>query len=553
MANPSSDLLYGHGANQRRAWIACVMALATLTSCCRATGEGGPTTLDRYVRGRTLVSQALTELGGVEAITHAGGLTVSGEGTFDLSARLQGLRPDEPDSTPIAERLAVDWSDGWVAYESDSRVNHDAPEHVRYIYQGAERVLLIDLLNRWAFWVGGRDAAVDRSRYARMVPHLLLADALDHRSSLRYLGRFTQTDGEFDSVSYTLESGETLTLLFDIQSNRLVGAEFLLDMPLLGDTEVAWRFEAYRYVEGLGLYPGGYRIQLGDRDLKAMNYSSIRAGVERDDLFAAPPDIAVPDPPSALSTQTAALPSPEPEIHRLDDGVYIAPNIRDGFHPLVVEFADFAVVLDTPAGWYEMQQLPPVNWTAGETSSSVGRRLLNLVHRTLPGKPIRYVALTHYHSDHIGGLRPFVAAGATILATPTTVPMVRRAVESSFTIVADELTGTAVTPAIEPVQRERTISDASMTLKLIDVGRNPHADGMLVAYLPRQRLLWVADLFEPLPDNYFPDRARVEVMRWFVEWLDHSGLEPSTIVSIHGTGRVTPEQIEKIRAMESSG
>ena len=38
--------------------------------------------------------------------------------------------------------------------------------------------------------------------------------------------------------------------------------------------------------------------------------------------------------------------------------------------------------------------------------------LLDYITETYPGKPIRYATVGHHHSDHAGGLRPFVAVGA---------------------------------------------------------------------------------------------------------------------------------------------
>lgn len=73
---------------------------------------------------------------------------------------------------------------------------------------------------------------------------------------------------------------------------------------------------------------------------------------------------------------------------------------------------------------------------------------------------------------------------------------------------------------------------------------------MLAVYLPRQRLLYVSDLFEPAGPASFPSPSRIPVMRWFVRWLDRSGLRPERIYSVHGTARVTDEQLAEIRALD---
>ena len=53
----------------------------------------------------------------------------------------------------------------------------------------------------------------------------------------------------------------------------------------------------------------------------------------------------------------------------------------------------------------------------------------------------------------------------------------------------------------------------------------------------------------PAPPERFPDRARIPVMRWFVDWLDASALVPDQIRSMHGYGAVTPQQLDIIRTM----
>ena len=41
--------------------------------------------------------------------------------------------------------------------------------------------------------------------------------------------------------------------------------------------------------------------------------------------------------------------------------------------------------------------------------------LRGLRDQSRPGKPVRYLVLTHHHMDHSGGLRTYVAEGATII------------------------------------------------------------------------------------------------------------------------------------------
>ena len=383
-----------------------------------------------------------------------------------------------------------------------------------------------------------------------MVPHLLLDEALEHRSSLKYLG--SDTEGN-DLVTFSAPSYGAMTLYIDRKSRQLSGVEYLKDMPLLGDTPIRWQFKDYKWVEGIGLYPTGYTVSLKKRLLKDIHYTEIRSSIPQEQLFTVPDSIDVPempDPPANGEPEAAVSEAPPRDPVKLADGVYVFPHIRSGFHPMVIEFDEYLMVVDAPAGWLEMQQLPAMQWVDGATSSSTGRKLIRAIRQKLSGKPIRYVTLTHWHSDHVGGIRPFIDEGSDILASPVTAPMISKAAKNRFTLEPDELTGRDIAPAIEIVKGERAISDGTMEVRLIDVGTNPHADGMLVVYLPKQKILYQSDLFEPIPLRVFPTKSRVPVMKWFVKWLDNSGLEVEKIYAIHAGLRVTEEHLQAIRDLE---
>lgn len=492
----------------------------------------------------------LEALGGSGTLESAGGITLVGRGRFDLSARMQGTRPSNPDFVPLEEQLGIDLEGQRVAYETHARVNPDADEWIRYLYDDQGRMLIVLRLNEAALWVPGDQD--HKRRYARIVPHVLLQDALAQRHTLRHLGRI---EGE-EAVAFALPTGELVTLFFDPATDLLRGFEYLLDLPLLGDTPIRWRFEDYRSVEGLGRHPTGYEIFRRDRLLKEVQYTSIRAGTQGAAVFEAPEGISFPEPPPPIEPDAQQIDTAEmgpghelPEVRSLADGVYLALQVRDGFHVLFVELEDFVVVVDAPAGYHELQMVPAIDWAGDVTSSSVGRRLLDAVRATVPDKPVRYVVLTHHHGDHAGGVRPFIAAGATIVTSDVTSSAVEAAAEATFRLEPDELTGRNLEPRMEIVDGERTISDGHRTVQILDVGANPHVEGMLVVYLPEERILYQSDLFMPSGGN-FPDLARVPVMKWFVDWLDASGLEPERIYSIHGSAKVTQEQLATIRSLE---
>lgn len=524
--------------------------LLIFSACGQSTHQHNSSSIESYYHALQLVKSVHTELGGSDHIKSLGGIYLRGEGMYDLSTRMQGKQPGVIEPYEIVEQLAVVPDSGQVIYESDTHVNPDARERIRYMYDGKNRMLFMDLYGGFAFWDSAPGLNDQRKRYSNMVPQLLLEEALKNRSTLKYIGKSPEG---WDVISFDAPSYGSLTLLLNPDTNHLEGVEYLKDMPLLGDILVRWQFKNYKEFDGVGLYPSGYSVTIQNKLLKVINYTTVIGQADISDLFSIPDSIEIPvmpEPPTIEAQEAPISEDPVRDPVEVTENVYVFPNIRSGFHPMVIEFNEFLMAIDTPAGWFEMHQLPAMQWADEATSSSTGRRLLHAMQQQFPDKPVRYAALTHHHSDHAGGIRPFIAEGTAILASQVTAPVIEQAANNRFTLAPDELTGTDIKPTIEIVDGERTISDENMKVRLIDVGENPHANGMLVAYLPNQKILYQSDLFEPIPMHLFPSKSRIPVMKWFVNWLDSTGLDVDRVYSIHGSLRVTEEHLETIRKME---
>jgi glyoxylase-like metal-dependent hydrolase (beta-lactamase superfamily II) len=90
-------------------------------------------------------------------------------------------------------------------------------------------------------------------------------------------------------------------------------------------------------------------------------------------------------------------------------------------HSLIVAFKDHLVVVEAPLN--------------EERSLAVMAKLAEIV----PGKPVKYVVPTHYHFDHSGGLRTYIAKGVTILTTPGNAAFIERLATAPHTIRPDLL------------------------------------------------------------------------------------------------------------------
>ena len=147
---------------------------------------------------------------------------------------------------------------------------------------------------------------------------------------------------------------------------------------------------------------------------------------------------------------------------------------------------------------------------------------------------IRYVINTHHHFDHAGGLRPFVAEGTTILTQALNKPYYEKVWANPHTINPDRLAKALRKPAIEAVIDKRVLTDGSRSLELYRLQGSNHADTMLLAYLPKERLLVEADVYTPpAPTVPPPPAVNAEAANLYAN-LERLKLDVAQILPIHG-------------------
>jgi len=213
----------------------------------------------------------------------------------------------------------------------------------------------------------------------------------------------------------------------------------------------------------------------------------------------------------------------------LDNGVFFG---KAGQHNMWVEFEDFILVAEGPTN--EMQSLEAIRQ----------------IRKTVGDKPIRYVVTTHHHADHAGGIRTYVAEGAAVVTHALNEEVIREFLTRPHTLKPDRLSQSEHEPQIETVQDRRTITDGTRTVELMHLP-NPHSDGYLVIYLPRERLLFESDLFSLHEDESWPPPVGPPT-RVFYEVVTKVGWRVDRIVPGHGRVVEWQELIDALKATDSS-
>jgi flavorubredoxin len=172
-------------------------------------------------------------------------------------------------------------------------------------------------------------------------------------------------------------------------------------------------------------------------------------------------------------------------------------------------------------------------------SSSYQEGVIDLIRGVAPDKPIRYVVATHFHYDHLGGVRPYIARHATMVTTSAAAQVIRRLSAQSHTLRPDTLSEAPVPPTIDIVRERRSFRDAHHAVDIIVMRNMPHVAEIIVAYIPALKLLFQGDLYDSYALEEVPATNDGEAL---LRWLPGSGLDVEQVVPVHGPKAPVPLQ-----------
>ena len=227
------------------------------------------------------------------------------------------------------------------------------------------------------------------------------------------------------------------------------------------------------------------------------------------------------DDPVPVPDAIRQAPAPNPAlvtVETLAAGVYLLGG--GPANSYLVEFRDFVAVFEAPG--------------SEERSLAV----IDQVARLAPNKPIRWLISSHPHFDHIGGLRTYNHIGATVVTHMLNLKFLTSDVLTyrARTVKPDILalwppTEVAEGYNYEAIQENFVITDNSRILRVYYVQPLQHVAGMLMAYLPAERIAFEADLF----DTHEPPRSsQMPAMRSFLNQVQRMKLDVATIAPVHG-------------------
>jgi glyoxylase-like metal-dependent hydrolase (beta-lactamase superfamily II) len=311
-------------------------------------------------------------------------------------------------------------------------------------------------------------------------------------------------------------SGVSYKVVCYINTQNLVArVDTWLENPIFGDMLVESDYSNYRETLGGAMYPANYVQRRGNGqpvlELQILGANVNPANIAQ--LVTAPPPPAGRGggpggpggpggaPPAATSTKLA-------------DGVY---RIAGGYIGMAIEMKDYIVLFE-----------------GGPQNEARAQAIIAEAKRVIPNKPIRYSILTHHHFDHSSGLPAVVAEGITIITHENNKAFLMRALSAPRTLAPDSMSKSGKKPVIETVQDKKVLTDGTRTIEIYHVRGLPHAEGMLVAYLPKEKILGYADMFNAPPaSDPVPNPPVIGTQVFIANVVDQLKLDFDTAVSVH--------------------
>jgi glyoxylase-like metal-dependent hydrolase (beta-lactamase superfamily II) len=129
------------------------------------------------------------------------------------------------------------------------------------------------------------------------------------------------------------------------------------------------------------------------------------------------------------------------------------------------------------------------------------------VKKLVPNKPIKYLINTHHHFDHASGIRAYAAAGATIVTHEINLPYYERAAANTWSLAPDRLAKSKKKPVFQTLGDNMVMTDGTRSVELYQIVGNSHHDGIIMAYLRKEKILIEADVFNPGPVGAEPPKV----------------------------------------------
>ena len=324
--------------------------------------------------------------------------------------------------------------------------------------------------------------------------------------------------------------GQPYKVVGYINSQNLVEkVQTWLENPIFGDMLIEAEYTHYRDGAGTLKFPAIMTQKRGGLPFFSAQILGAHANPTNiQALLTLPPAPAKP----AAAKPAAPKPAAGPPLtsEKLADGVY---RINGAYNALAIEMADHIVLFEP-----------------GPSNEARAQEIIAETKKVIPNKPIRFGVISHHHFDHTSGLPAVVAEGITIVTPAVNRAFLMNALSAPRTLAPDSLSKSGKKPVVEGFTGDkRVFQDATRTFEIHVIKGLPHADGLVIGYLPKERILVYADMFN-LPTAADPvPNPPVTGTIVFLDNIERLKLDPERIMSVHN---LNPDRLTSVADIKAS-
>jgi glyoxylase-like metal-dependent hydrolase (beta-lactamase superfamily II) len=312
----------------------------------------------------------------------------------------------------------------------------------------------------------------------------------------------TRATAEGTEVAFTVGGKTRYVGLLNGQA-QVERVQTWIDTPVLGDTLYETRFSDYKDFGGLP-FPAHIERSEGGHPVLDLQVAEVKR--------IAAPGITVPAEVSSFKPAPVTSTALAPGVYYLTGGTH---------HSVLIEQRDHLLLVEAPLN--EERSLA----------------LILKAKQIAPNKPIKYLVNTHAHFEHSGGLRTFVAEGATIVTHAANRPYYEQAWAAPHTLNPDLLAQAGNKAAtFETYNGKHVLNDGNRSIELHDIAGNGHNDAFTLVYLPKEKILIEADAFTPTAANVPPPAQPNPYTVNLYQNIVKLKLDVAQIAALHGP-RVT--------------
>jgi glyoxylase-like metal-dependent hydrolase (beta-lactamase superfamily II) len=333
----------------------------------------------------------------------------------------------------------------------------------------------------------------DRAHQIVTSPHGILRAAFANNATVT---KKTIEGREMTVISFT-DRGKHKVAAYANDQNAIERVESWYGHPVVGDIKVATHYGPYRDFAGVK-FPTKIIQYQDDKPTLDLTVTAVRA-----------------NPPVSIEVPANVRNDPVPvKSDKAADGVWYITG--GSHHSALIEMKDYLIVVEAPFG--EQRSMAVM--------AEVKKLVLN--------KPIRYVVNTHHHFDHASGIRTYAAEGITIVTHELNRPYFERAAVNSWNLAPDRLAKSKKKPVFQTMGDNMVLTDGTRSVELYQIVGNAHHDGIIMAYLRKEKILIEADVFTPGPAGAEPPKVPNPFSVNLEANVRRLGIDVDRIVPLHG-------------------